>query len=65
MPTEFQNFWIIIKRVIAKMVSVGPPCMYYAIFIDRFNTPYRKIKEFHNDAQTTRFFTRVLLADRL
>jgi hypothetical protein len=24
MPTEFQNFWIIIKRVIAKMVSVGP-----------------------------------------
>jgi hypothetical protein len=39
--------------------------MYYAIFIDRFNTPYRKIKEFHNDAQTTRFFTRVLLADRL
>jgi hypothetical protein len=25
-PTEFQNFWTIIKRVIAKMVSVGPPC---------------------------------------
>jgi uncharacterized protein with NRDE domain len=22
-PTEFQNFWTIIKRVIAKMVSVG------------------------------------------
>jgi hypothetical protein len=27
-PTEFQNFWTIIKRVIAKMVSVGPPCMF-------------------------------------
>jgi hypothetical protein len=26
-PTEFQNFWTIIKRVIAKMVSVGPPCI--------------------------------------
>jgi hypothetical protein len=27
-PTEFQNFWTIIKCVIAKMVSVGPPCMF-------------------------------------
>jgi hypothetical protein len=26
-PTEFQNFWTIIKRVIAKMVSVGPACI--------------------------------------